>query len=203
MACRLGSPSRGKVVFVKTILVVVFVTLLCFAPPSRGAATLPTLHWTFDGGPDGWRVIFGPGQTRITVTREHVKVGAGALESMYEITPRTYFAVAREVSLPEQPSVMLSFWIKSQHATHLGVFLTERDDSGYGHRLELPVGQWKRVALNSKQFLLDTSNAGNKDENGRLDVGQIGWITIVDFAGLFSREKAKGSFYLDDFRLGP
>lgn len=160
------------------------------------------LHWTFDGGPDGWRVVFGPGQIRTTIAREHIRVGTGALECSYEIAPRTYFAVTKAVSIPDQPHITLSFWMKSMKTTHLGVFLTERDGSGYGYLLAVPVGQWKQVAINSKQFTLDRSNPTNKDENGRLDVGQIAYITVADLTGLSAGQRSPASFYLDDFKVG-
>ncbi len=166
-------------------------------------AAMPSLHWTFDGGAEGWRPVFGPGQVRVTIMKEHVKIGAGALESTYAIAPHTYFAVAREVAIPDHPVITLRFWIKSTRAGLLGIYLTERDGSGYGSALRLPAGKWKKIALTSRQFVLDASSPGNADENGRLDVGQIAWITIADFAGLYSRERAQASFYVDDFRIGP
>ena len=173
------------------------------ARPDRVAAAMPAVHWTFDGGPDGWRAVFGPGQVRSTVIKEHVKIGGGALESSYTIAPHTYFAIARSVTVPDQPAITLSFWIKSMKTERLGIYLTERDGSGYGYLLALPVGQWKRFVLTSRQFVLDHTSPGNTDENGRLDVGQIAWITIVDFTGLFSPERAPASFYVDDFRIAP
>lgn len=176
--------------------------LMGAAQPERGAA-VPTVHWTFDGGPEGWRAVSGSGQVRSTVIKEHVKVGGGALESSYTIAPHTYFAVARPVAVPDHPAITLSFWIKSMKTERLAMFLTERDGSGYGHVLALPVGQWKRLTLTSRQFMLDPTSQGNTDENGRLDVGQIAWITIVDFTGLFSPERGAGSFYVDDFRIAP
>ncbi len=167
------------------------------------AAAMPAVHWTFDGGPEGWRAVFGPGQVRSTVIKEHVRIGSGALESSYTIAPHTYFAVARPVTVPDQPAITLSFWIKSMKTERLAIYLTERDGSGYGHLLSLPVGQWKRLTLTSRQFMLDATSPGNTDENGRLDVGQIAWITIVDFTGLFSHERAAASFSVDDFRIAP
>lgn len=170
---------------------------------ARATAAIPALHWTFDGGLEGWRAVFGPGQVRVTLLKEHVKIGAGALEGTYTVAPQTYFAIARPLDVPDQPAITLSFWIKSMRAGQLGMYLTERDGSGYGYTVTLPVGQWKRFTLTSRQFVLDTSSPGNADENARLDVGQIAWITIADFAGLFSHEHTKASFYVDDFRIGP
>ncbi|MGH2374592.1 MAG: hypothetical protein ACRDIC_14145, partial [bacterium] len=97
------------------------------------AAAMPAVHWTFDGGPEGWRAVFGPGQVRSTVIKEHVRIGSGALESSYTIAPHTYFAVARPVTVPDQPAITLSFWIKSMKTERLAIYLTERDGSGYSH----------------------------------------------------------------------
>ncbi|MGQ0548218.1 MAG: hypothetical protein ACT4PY_00905 [Armatimonadota bacterium] len=111
---------------------------------ARATAAMPALHWTFDGGLEGWRAVFGPGQVRVTLLKEHVKIGAGAMEGTYTVAPHTYFAIARPLDVPDQPAITLSFWIKSMRAGQLGMYLTERDGSGYGYTVTLPVGQWKR-----------------------------------------------------------
>lgn len=182
---------------------VLLLTGLVNGPVGRIAAATSPLHWTFDGGPDGWRAVVGPGDVRITLAKEHVKIGTGALEVTYMIAPHTYFAVAKPITVPDAPAITLAFWMKAMKAGVLRIYLTERDGSAYGYPLALPSGEWKRFALTSRQFVLDAGSAGNTDENGRLDVGQLAWITIADFAGLFSRERAKVSFYLDDVRMAP
>ncbi len=193
-----------------TVATIVAMAILFLVAPASlmGAAqrervALPAVHWTFDAGPEGWRAVFGPGHVRSTVIKEHVKVGGGALESNYMIAPHTYFAVAKAVTIPDHPAITLSFWIKSTKTERLAMYLTERDGSAYGHVLVLSVGQWKRFTLTSRQFMLDPTSQGNTDENDRLDVGQIAWITIADFTGLFSPERGAASFYVDDFRIAP
>ncbi|MGH2403323.1 MAG: hypothetical protein ACRDGN_02560 [bacterium] len=188
---------------IAAVAVLVLAVPIARGPAGHVAAAPPSLHWTFDGGPEGWRAVFGPGEVRVTLVRENVKVGAGALESTYAIAPHTYFAVAREVTVPDHPTIVLSFWMKSTKAGLLGMYLTERDGSAYGHPLAVPADQWKRFALTSRQFVLDASSPGNTDENGHLDVGQIAWITIADFTGLFSQERGRAAFYVDDFRITP
>ena len=139
--------------------------------------------------------------SKIAVSREaaSVKSGKGGLSWSYDITPKTIrvLALQRPIDLTGMKS--LRFWVKCSATTSIVVGLGEASGASYQANAHCPAGAWQEVAVNLDEL---TPDEAGKDPNGKLDLDQIGSITIFDIAGFVAMflPDVKGSrtMMLDD-----
>jgi hypothetical protein len=120
--------------------------------------------------------------SKIAITHEaaSVKSGKGALSYSYEITPKIIrvLALRRPMDLTGMKSLHL--WVKCSHATSVIIGLGEASGASYQANAHCPAGAWQEIAVNLDELTVDDRA---KDPNGKLDLDQIGSITIFDIAG--------------------
>ncbi len=92
----------------------------------------------------------------------------------------------------------ISFWLKSDRPGGLVVTLTEADNSNYQIFTDFPAGEWKEFSFPVSKFAFDTDT---KDENNRLDPGQIARLAIVDISGLAGKPKGSRTVMLSELTL--
>src|ERR1041384_2502067 len=118
----------------------------------------------------------------IAITREAgaVKSGKGALSYKYDITPKTVrvLTLQRPMDLREMKSLRL--WVRCSHETSVVIGLNETGGASYQAVAHCPANKWQEVAMNLDEFTLDDPA---KDANGKLDLDQIGALTIFDIGG--------------------
>ncbi len=139
--------------------------------------------------------------SKLAITREadRVKAGKGALSYTYDITPKTVRVLALQKPMDLTGMKSLRLWVKCSQATAVVIGLTEAAGASYQAVAHCPAGAWQEVALNLSELTLDEPA---KDANGKLDLDQIGSITIFDIGGflaLFLPElKGTRTMTLDD-----
>jgi len=120
--------------------------------------------------------------SKFAITHEaaSVKSGKGALSYSYEVTPKLVrvLALQRPIDLTGMKSLHL--WVKCSHATSVIVGLAEASGASYQANAHCPAGTWQEIAVNLDEL---TADEPAKDPNGKLDLDQVGAITILDVAG--------------------
>jgi len=92
----------------------------------------------------------------------------------------------------------VSFLAKSSNPTTLAVSLEELDKSRYTALVPVQAGEvWQEHVVELSQFALDQDSA---DENGQLDPGQLGTLSIADVSGIMGVEQSN-TLWLDDVLL--
>jgi hypothetical protein len=140
-------------------------------------------------------------ESKVAITHEaaSVKSGKGALSYTYDITPKTVRVLALQKPMDLTGMKSLRFWVKCSQATAVVVGLTETGGASYQAVAHCPAGAWQEVALNLSELALDDPA---KDKNGKLDLDQIGSLTIFDignFLALFLPDmKGTRTMMLDD-----
>jgi len=145
------------------------------------------------GGPDP--------DSKLAIAREAgaVKSGKGALSFAYEVTPKTVrvLALPRPLDLTGMKSLRLA--VKCSHATAVVIGLGEASGASYQAVATCPAGAWQELAINLDEFTVDDPA---KDPNGKLDLDQVGSLTILDIGGFLVNflPDLKGSrtLWLDD-----
>ncbi len=93
------------------------------------------------------------------------------------------------------------FWLRTDRASLLYFAAYEADDSGYGALFTITPGAWQLVELSFDRLRLAEDK---RDENGRLDVDQIGGLGLADLSvlGLGGFETTGSStIWLDELSL--
>jgi hypothetical protein len=123
--------------------------------------------------------------SKVAITHEaaSVKSGKGALSYTYEITPKTVRVLALQKPMDLTGMKSLRLWVKCSQATAVVVGLTELGGASYQAVAHCPAGAWQEVAVNLNELVVDDPA---KDANGKLDLDQIGSITIFDIGGFLA-----------------
>lgn len=164
-----------------------------------GARSAALLTDDFDLGFTTW-VGISP-ETTVTCQDEQAHQGM-ALACAYTIgQPNQPGGCVTPVTVSLAGARAIRMWLRTSVRTALVVVLAERDESRYQTILLSPPDTWRDVHLSLDRFRLADDTT---DENGRLDLDQIGHIGIADvgFAlpGL-PADKGRRTIYLDDFEV--
>lgn len=195
----------------KTLLAALGVCLLLCPTDARQDAEKSMMISDFEGDTVEWSgLTLGEGgvnpdgDSKIAITREaaSVKSGKGALSYSYDITPKIIrvLALQRPIDLTGMKSLHL--WVKCSQATSVIVGLAEASGASYQANAHCSAGAWQEISVNLDEL---TADEPGKDPNGKLDLDQIGSITIFDIAGFVATflPDLKGSrtMALDDIRF--
>lgn len=166
----------------------IFSTLLLFALTAQ-AQTL--IHHSFESDEHGWSVMGGGGAVRMAKDRPSQRDGANSLAVDYQYGKDLSVAVLPvEISLEKMKAIR--FWVKTDIATAVAVFLSEKKPGGdYSTYFWSPKDTWQQVTLVPSDFTVNDGPNDPKDPNGKLDLDQIQGIGVLDLKSIFS--KAMGS----------
>jgi hypothetical protein len=140
-------------------------------------------------------------ESKIAITREAglVKSGKGSLSYAYEVAPKTIRLLALQRPLDLTGMKSLRLWVKCSHTTAVVIGLGEASGANYQTAAHCAAGVWQEIAVNLDELTIDEPA---KDPNGKLDLDQIGSITIFDIGGFVATflPDVKGSrtLWLDD-----
>lgn len=125
------------------------------------------------------------GDSKIAITKEaaSVKVGKGALSWSYDITPKIVRVLALQKPLDLTGMKSLHLWVKCSQATSIIVGIGDSSGASYQTNAHCSPGAWQEVAVNLDELTIDEPG---KDPNGKLDLDQVGSITIFDIAGFLA-----------------
>jgi hypothetical protein len=123
--------------------------------------------------------------SKIAITHEaaSVKAGKGALSWSYEITPKIVRVLALQKPLDLTGMKSLHLWVKCSHTTSVIIGLGDPSGASYQANAHCAAGAWQEIAVNLDELTVDEPT---KDPNGKLDLDQVGSITIFDIGGFIA-----------------
>lgn len=172
----------------KTLMIAAIGTCLLFPQDAEKKMSLDD----FEGETSEWTgLTLGEGginpdqDSKIAITKEAaaVKAGKGSLSWSYEITPKIIRVLALQRPLDLSGMKSLRFWVKCSHDTSIIVSLAEASGASYQANAHCPAGKWQEVAVNLDEL---TPDEPAKDPNGKLDLDQVGSISLFDVAGFLA-----------------
>ena len=159
-----------------------------------------SMKFTFDETMDGWVPIPPPTGTELTLSLTDnpidVKAGKHSLMAHYSIKQRKLSGVAHPVNGLVGTGVR--FWLKTDTSTMIVLGLVERDNSGYTNVVRTLPGEWLLVETPFSAFNLSEDS---KDENGRMDLDQVGTILIIDAGGFLPGAEGERTLWVDEYEL--
>lgn len=139
------------------------------------------------------------GKLSITHEAAEVKSGKGSLSYSYEVVPKQLKVLALQGPRDLSGMRSIRLWVKCSHATAVVVGLGETGGATYQAAAHCTAGAWQEIAVNLDEFIVDEPA---KDPNGKLDLDQIGSITILDIGGFLAAFlpdlKGPRTMWLDD-----
>jgi len=123
--------------------------------------------------------------SKLAITHEaaFVKSGKGALSYTYDITPKTVRVLALPKPMDLTGMKSLRLWVKCSQATAVVIGLAEAGGASYQAVAHCPAGAWQEIAVNLNELIVDDPS---KDTNGKLDLDQVGSLTIFDIGGFLA-----------------
>ncbi len=121
------------------------------------------------------------------------KAGKGALQFAYGVRK----GELNILSLPTPDGVLakakaIRFWIKTDQATPITIFLNEKDGGHYHSTFTTPKDRWQVVELAPADFVLGEGPNDPKDPDNQLDMDQVESVGLIDVAQFFA--SAEGDF---------
>lgn len=110
-------------------------------------------------------------------------------------------AIYTLLQVPPTGAKALRCWLRTERPTLVYAAVYESDESGYGTMFTIPAGEWQEIELSFDRLRLAEDKV---DENGQLDVDQIGGIGFADLSafGLGKFEQSgPNTIWLDDCAL--
>ena len=139
------------------------------------------LRLNFEAGTSGWTTMGQGGNLR---------TAGGSLEFSYEVKPGQ-FAVAVRPAPPETAKLgRLRLRLKTDHDTALAVLLSEKKPGGgnYVATFWSPANSWQTVELAPADFSASDGPGDPVDADGKLDLGEVEGIGILDLAQFFASQ---------------
>ena len=111
------------------------------------------------------------------------KSGKGALAYTFGIAPGTVsvLALQRPIDLTGMKSMRL--WVKCSRTTAVIIGLGEASGASYQAAAHCTAGVWQEIAVNLDEL---TADEPAKDPNGKLDLDQVGAMTVFDIGGFLA-----------------
>lgn len=141
------------------------------------------------------------GDSKVSIKRDagEAKVGKGALSFGFDIAPGTIRVLALQRAMDLTGMKSLRLWVKCSQTTAVIIGVTEAGGASYQAVAHCAGGAWQEVAVNLDELTVDEKG---KDGNGRLDLDQIGSLTVFDIGGFLATFlpdlKGPRSMMLDD-----
>ena len=123
--------------------------------------------------------------SKVAITRDagSVKSGKGALSYTYDITPKTVRVLALQKPMDLTGMKSLRLWVKTSQATAVVIGLADASGASYQTSAHCAAGKWQEIAVNLDELIVDDPA---KDPNGKLDLDQVGSLTIFDIGGFLA-----------------
>jgi hypothetical protein len=122
---------------------------------------------------------------KVAITKEAgaAKSGKGALAYTYGIAPGvvSVLALQRPIDLTGMKSMRL--WVKCSRTTAVIIGLGEASGASYQAAAHCTGGVWQEIAVNLDELTVDEPA---KDPNGKIDLDQIGSVTVFDIGGFLA-----------------
>jgi len=183
----------------KKLLIPVVAALLLFLTFSHSEPQ--AARFTFEEGTEGWAAIPPPAGAKTTLSLTDVPAGIPkgqrALQVHYRIEAKKLAGVLRNVNGLSGVGVRVR--LKTDTAAPVLVLgLVERDGSSYQHVIRTLPGEWKCFEVSYHQFFLSDDS---KDENGRLDPGEVGTLVIADAGGFLPGAGGERTLWIDEYEV--
>ncbi len=176
------------------------VTLIALLALSSLCAKPQPVKFSFEASQEGWIALPPPAGVETTLTLSDDSSGAAgnkkSLQVDYTPLPKTIAGVLHAAQGLTGQGVRLR--VKTATAAMLVLGLAERDGSNYMHVIQTEGGKWQLVDIRFDAFTLSSDSS---DENGKLDVDQIGTIIVADAAGFSPLRLAKQTIWVDEYEI--
>jgi hypothetical protein len=151
---------------------------------------------SFESMPLQWMMISG-GAAKIAYDDQMHTHGNLSLRLTYDLPAgKLVGMLTGPATAPIAKALRLRLSVRSEAATTLMVGLKEKDGSQYNYPLPVTAGQEMHVAdLPLTEFKLGDDST---DENGKLDLGQVSELQIMDMSGILGQPVGHNTLWLDD-----
>jgi len=161
------------------------------AGPARARVTAVT-YFSFDGNKENFVGIGSSKDVRVTRDAGKVREGKGALQWKYVIAAKPFPMLLRQ-DIDARGGSRLSFWLKSQRPTKIGIVLMERDGGRFEHRLNIESTDWRKYDI----ALADFASGEEADSVNVEEAQRLAFIDISAFAG----GSGENTIWLDELRI--
>ncbi len=114
------------------------------------------------------------------------KQGVSALTYHYDVQPQSIRGLYAPAKVPAGARGFHA-WVRNDRASQLMFSLRENDGSAYQLMCCVPANEWQEITANFADFEPDENSL---DDNGKLDLDQVGSIGVSDFAVLLANAPA-------------
>ena len=159
-------------------------------PPER-------LTFDFAATTGGWQAIPPPTGPDVALALTDDPPARRSLRLRYRVAPKKLAGIIRQVSGLTGGGIRLR--LRTDTPTAVVVGCIERDGSSYMRVVQTVGGRWTTFEAPFSAFVLSDDS---KDENGRLDLDQVGTVVIADAAGMMPTASVDQTLLLDDIELG-
>jgi hypothetical protein len=122
---------------------------------------------------------------KVAITKDAgaARSGKGALAYAFQVAPGTVsvLALQRPIDLTGMKSMRL--WVKCSVTTAVIIGLGESSGASYQAAAHCTGGVWQEIAVNLDEL---TPDEPAKDPNGKLDLDQVGALTVFDIGGFLA-----------------
>jgi len=179
------------------LAIVVVALLLVFR--SLGAKPQP-VKYTFEETTEEWVPVPSAtaGDETLSLTDEtaDVKVGKHSLKIHYKTEQGKIAGIVHPVNGVIGGGVRV--WLKTDSAATLVLGLVEKDGSAYMRPVQTLANDWLHAELPFSAFTLSNDS---KDENGVLDLEQVGTLIVADAAGFMPGAGVERTLWMDDYEI--
>jgi len=180
----------------RTLVTALAVCLGCIVP-ALSLRQASRIVCTFSETTEGWLAVPPPSGVPMEVALTPGPPSGRSLCATYKLEPRKLAGLMRLVSGAVGSGLKLR--LKTDSPTTVVIGCIERDGSSYVHIVQTGGGAWLHV---SAPFVTFALSEDSRDENGRLDLDQIGTLVIADAAGFMPVAPASRTLWLDDVDFG-
>jgi hypothetical protein len=157
-------------------------------PPSQ------SLRFDFSKDAQGWEPLPSASAAALSTVEDETAPARRALEVRYRVAKGQVVGVRRTVKGADGAGLRLH--VKTERATTIVVGMIEGDGSAYNKPIETREGQWMPIVVPFADLALADDA---KDENNRLDPGQVRALVIIDAAGFLSSSTGERRMWLANY----
>lgn len=155
------------------------------------------LRSTYDQGAEGWVAVGPPTGVPARLSIEAVDGAEKALAIVYTPEPRKFAGIMHPVSGLVGQGLRVRLRTSVPGTYIIGCI--ERDGSSYHVVIQMMANEWKTVETAFADLQLSDDG---KDENGRLDIEQVGAVVIADAAGFLPTTHTERTLWIDEAEFG-
>lgn len=158
------------------------------------SAPSQSLRFDFSKDAQGWEPLPSASSATLSTVEDATAPARRALEVRYRVARGQVVGVRRAVNGADGGGLRLH--LKTERATTIVVGIIEADGSAYNKPIETREAQWMQVVVPFADLALADDA---KDENGRLDLGQVRALVIIDAAGFLSSTTGDRRLWLANY----